>query len=460
MSDWSQGYPTESSYMDAIQVEMNPRRWQQAMMFANFRCPDPSKPFRFLELGCGSANTLIALAACYPHAEFVGYDFMPEHIVAANALIKAAGLENVQVIEGSFGEMAKAPPEQKFDFASAHGVWAWVPDAVKGEIVEVLGSWMAPGAVAYFGYNAAAGWAAADPIRQIFRRAPRSRGDGSFSAARKGVSTWLDMQGETVPHLKALWTRLSESNDQFLEHEIASPNGKGIWLEEIEGPLNEAKMAFAGPAVLAEHMDAIFLEDVELEFLRSAVSEGWGETAKDLLHCRTFRNDLFHRGAPRISGTAMVAEMRKLRLTPWDTELQLGTHPSVHGNMVRGLEPELVAGLQSVVNGGTGTFGDCMDAIEADPMQAFQAVMMAYVSGALLDLRSEAETEAARPTCDRFNDVIRERLNNGVVIQGMASPAYGGSVQFIKEEQFDVLTGKSDDPVFAGRLDTLGIAAP
>lgn len=457
MSDWSQGYPTDDSYMDAIQTEINPRRWKQAMNFANYRCPDPSKPFRFLELGCGSAMTLIGLAACYPHAEFVGYDFMPEHIVQANAVIKAAGLTNIKVLEGSFGEMAKAPPAEKFHFAAAHGVWAWVPPEVQDEIVQVLGSWMAPGAVAYFGYNAAAGWAAAEPIRQVFRTAPKAGGDKTYAAARRAVDGWLAMQGDTVPNLQALWKRLSDAPDKFLAHEIGSTHGKGIWLEDIAGALAEAKMGFAAPAVLAEHMDAIFLEDNEVDYLRTAVAEGWGETAKDLLHHRTFRNDLFERGAPRMTGSAMVAEMRQLRMIPWDVELQLGTHPSVYGQLTRELDPPLVQALQGLVADGNGSFGDCMDALEAEPMQAFQAVMMAYVSGALLDLRPHEEVAAAHDSCARFNAVMRERLESGVVIQGMASPAFGGCVQFTQEGWFDVLLGRAENAEIAARLDQLGI---
>lgn len=456
MSDWSQGYPTDSAYIDAVQVEINPWRWQQSMLFAGRACPSPSRPFRFLELGCGSAMTLIALAACYPQAEFVGYDFMPEHIVMANRLIREIGLTNIEVREGSFAEMIAAGTSERYDFAAAHGVWAWVPPEVRGEIVMVLNGWMGTGSVTYFGYNAAAGWAAAAPIRQIFKRAPRGRGERPFAAARAGVEEWLAQMSDMAPQARILWEKLKTAPDHFLAHEIASDFGTGIWLEEIAGPLAEAKMDFACPAVLAEHMDALFLEDEGVAFLRRAVDEGWGETARDLLHRRTFRNDLFHRGAPGAGASAMVEHMRGMRVVPWDEDLQLGTHPSVYGQLKRGLDERVAEGLQEIAAGGA-TLGDCMDAVGAEPAQSFQAVMMALVSGTLLDLRPEAEVDAAQEDCDRFNAAMLARLKRGGHAPGFASPALGGCVQFGKKEDRDVVLGQAGDARLMARLATLGV---
>ncbi|WHZ34537.1 class I SAM-dependent methyltransferase [Sagittula sp. MA-2] len=459
MSDWSQGYPTDSAYIDAIQVEITPWRWAQAMHFGGLRCPDPGKPFRFLELGCGSAMTLIALAAAYPWAEFTGYDFMPEHIVMANRLIDEIGLTNIEVREGSFAEMAAAPPAEKYDFAAAHGVWAWVPPDVREEIVDVLGTWMAPGSVAYFGYNAAAGWCSAAPIRKIFRSAPLARSaDARYGAARAATQAWVDMVGDGYPQMRLLWNKLSEAPDHFLAHEIASSFGTGQWMEDLGRPLERAKMAFAGPAVLVEHMDALYLDAAEMDFLKKAVEGGWAETARDLLLRRTFRNDLFHRGAMRMPGPAMVAAMRDLKVVAWDEALDMGTHPSVGDQLKRGLPDDVLAGLKQVAGDGGRTFGDCMAALDVDTPQAFQAVMTAYVSGALLDLRPGEQRQAAQDGCDGFNAAMLRRLKARKPMPGFVSPAWGGPIQFGVKAHRAVVAGEAEDSFgLKDRLATLGI---
>ena len=162
MSDWSRGYPVDSAYFDTMQPEISPFRWRPALLTARISGPS-TRRFRFLELGCGSAHTLIALAACYPEAEFLGIDFMPEHVVRARALIAEIGLTNIRVEEAGFADLAAQRPEARFDYAAMHGVWSWVDAETRGDIVALLGGWLAPGALVYNGYNCAAGWAAAAP---------------------------------------------------------------------------------------------------------------------------------------------------------------------------------------------------------------------------------------------------------------------------------------------------------
>ncbi len=458
MSIWSQGYPTDTGYIDSIQPMITPTRWAQSMAFAGRSCPDPASAFRFLELGCGSAVTLIGLAACYPQATFVGYDYMPEHVLRAQDLIDAAGLDNVTVHEASFAEMAKAPPDAPFDFAAAHGVWTWVPQEVRQELVEVLNAWLAPGGVTYFGYNAAAGWGAAGPLRMIFRNARPGPPDDRFGPARQGADRWLEHLGQGVPQVKAIWKTFDGASDSLLAHELASPHGTGIWLDDIAGPLSEAKMDFAGPAVLAEHMDALFLENAHLALLRDAVADGWGEIARDLLHWRTMRKDLFHRGAPAMPNGRMIEHMRALRVAPWDPKVRVGTHPSVYQRLRQTLPPEIIEALHAAAEAPDATFGSCMDAVPTSPEQAFQATIMALISGQLIDLRSEAVAEAAAESCARFNRIMLERLQAGEKMPGLVSPHFGGCLQIALPEHLEVLQGKAEDPDFLRHMARLGLA--
>ncbi|WP_157136376.1 class I SAM-dependent methyltransferase [Sagittula stellata] len=457
MSDWSNGYPTDSVYIDAIQPAISPWRWHQSLAFAGRDAPDPGKPFRFLELGCGSATTLIGLAAAYPWAEFTGYDFMPECVMQANALIAETGMTNVEVREASFAEMAQETPAEKYDFASAHGVWTWVPETVRRDIVAVMGRWLAPGAVFYVGYNTAAGWAASEPIRKIFAEVPKGPPGNPYGPAREAVSHWLTLMGETNPGVRAHWATMADRDDHFLAHELGNPHGTGVWMEEVAAPLADAKMAYGGPAVLAENMDGPFLDEPRLDLLRQAVAEGWGEAARDLLHGRFFRKDLYHRGAPFLGASEMVARMRALDVVPWDQEIRLTTHLGIYRRLKHHLQDDLVAALHARAAEGA-TLGDCADVLGDNPAQTFQIAMLALASGKLLDRRPAEQIAASEEGCDRFNMAMLRRLQTGAPSPGLVSPVIGGAIEVQEETHRTALAEGEPGPDLARRLRMLGVA--
>ena len=82
---WSGGYPTDRRYPDTLQPAMAPAAMDAALLVAGLAPPRDGPRFRYLELGCGTATTLAALAALHPEAEFEGHDFLPEHVARARA---------------------------------------------------------------------------------------------------------------------------------------------------------------------------------------------------------------------------------------------------------------------------------------------------------------------------------------------------------------------------------------
>ena len=91
-------------------------------------------------------------------------DFNPAHIAAARSLATEAGIDNVTFLEADLATLmddpaAAAIPE--VDVVSVHGVWSWVPDAVRAASCGCWRRRSAPGGVGAFSYNALPGWQAA-----------------------------------------------------------------------------------------------------------------------------------------------------------------------------------------------------------------------------------------------------------------------------------------------------------
>ncbi len=121
---------------------------------------DPSRA-AILELGCGSGHHLLPLAARWPDAEFVGIDQDPDAIGLARELAAEAGLANVDF---RIADLEDTEGKGSFDFVIAHGVFSWVPDAVKLALLRQVAANLAARGVAVVSFNVAAGWRTRMPL--------------------------------------------------------------------------------------------------------------------------------------------------------------------------------------------------------------------------------------------------------------------------------------------------------
>ena len=119
---------------------------------------NPASPSgcRVLELGCASGGNLVPLAWYYPRAQFTGIDLSPAQIDAGQALIEALALENCQLIAADLSGIELEP--ESFDYVIAHGLYSWVPDAVRPAILALCRRVLRPGGIAYVSYNTLPGW--------------------------------------------------------------------------------------------------------------------------------------------------------------------------------------------------------------------------------------------------------------------------------------------------------------
>jgi SAM-dependent methyltransferase len=109
--------------------------------------PAPPTACRVLELGCGNGLNLAAMAAAHPHCRYVGVDLSGEAIARGRRLLDAAGIAGVDLRQGSLTEVDASWGE--FDYVIVHGVYSWVPDAVRDAILPAIGSVLAPEGVAF-----------------------------------------------------------------------------------------------------------------------------------------------------------------------------------------------------------------------------------------------------------------------------------------------------------------------
>jgi len=332
MGDWSRGYEVSEGYTYGFVREMAPDWLDLCARLAGF-APSRSTgaPFRYCELGTGQGLGLCLLAAANPGGEFVGIDFMPEHVAHARGLAAAAGLGNVRFLDADFVALAHDWPSGlgDFDYVALHGVWSWVAPAVREALVRCLEHATRPGSLVYAAYNAQPGWLSAAPFQHVAqalgrragRRAGQRAGKPGVAVLEEAVDTFdrLRVAGapifQSLPGLRARldWVRSRPNAGQT--HEYLNAHWQPAWHSHVAAALAEAKLRFVGTATLPETLLPAMLPPSLGDVVKEQTDPALREDLQDIAINQTFRRDVFCRGlAPAFARDFEIAGSTRLHL--------------------------------------------------------------------------------------------------------------------------------------------------
>jgi SAM-dependent methyltransferase len=196
---------------------------------------------RVLELGCGDGQNLIAAAIALPNSSFVGIDLAELPIEKGKSIVQQLGLGNVDL---ACKDLMNVGAEiGSFDFIIAHGLYSWVPEAVRERVLWLCSKCLAPHGVAYVSYNAQPGNHMREMARGVMRyhathfeareeRIRQARGILDFMAqnsvgsdAHKRVLEQESKRVKIYPDAALFHDDLSAVNRAFYFHEFAAAAG-------------------------------------------------------------------------------------------------------------------------------------------------------------------------------------------------------------------------------------------
>ncbi len=93
----------------------------------------PVTACRVLELGCAAGGNIIPLAHVLPESTFVGIDAAAQQIAHGRDIVTMLGLQNITLEHMSLLEIAD--DFGQFDYIIAHGIYSWVPVAVREHLL-------------------------------------------------------------------------------------------------------------------------------------------------------------------------------------------------------------------------------------------------------------------------------------------------------------------------------------
>ncbi len=431
MGHWDGGYPSQDRYLDTIQLNTMPSMMDLGLLAQGRALPHGGGTYRYCELGCGTAFSMTTLAAANPESTFVGYDFMPEHIVRAMSLIDEAGLSNIEILEASFEDLAAGPAPEPFDYIVLHGVWSWVSAENQGYLVEILNRWLKPGGIAYLGYSAAAGWMSLGPMRRLFRELPPGPPDNRYGPAREAVEALIKLNPDT--DIARKWERYRDLPDEYLAHDFAAESASAHWHSEMAAALAPAKLEFLSSSNLIDQFAPLLYNPDQLDFIGKGMQEGWGETARDLATESTFRGDLYGRGVPMLPSRETWRRLSGLTIAQWQPCLKSEVQHSVLAEM-RPWDDAMEQRIDGVFAGGELMIATFVDKLGLPQKEGLQMAMALLARDEACVVRPKPDVAAVNESLAGFHAALKRRHLDGASLPGVASARLMGPKQLTDAE--------------------------
>jgi SAM-dependent methyltransferase len=342
-ADWGGGYVTDIPYLPGYYRHQSPQHLHLACLLGGVAgiAIGPDTPIRYVELGCGTGFGAVMLAGCNPQWEIVGIDFNPAHIAAAREFAGQAGIENARFIEADLAafagtETARDLPQA--DVITAHGVWSWVGDEVRDGIVRLLADKLRPGGIFQVSYNALPAWQGALGLQRLLLEAG-ARAAGS--SARKVASGWeiaAELGEANAPHLRdnplvqSLTEYARQAKPAYLAHEYMNAAWRPCFHADVARALAGAKLDWVASAQLLENFTPLMLADEARAVAARYDDPIMRELIKDMFLARCLRQDVFVRGARRITPAERDAALCDVTLALqqeesefcWELEVPVG----------------------------------------------------------------------------------------------------------------------------------------
>ncbi|ABM61156.1 class I SAM-dependent methyltransferase [Halorhodospira halophila] len=431
--DWSGGYVSDINYISGFYREIAPGYLSFVARLRGEPAPDPARPFRYAELGCGQGLGTNLLAAANPHAEFVGIDFLPGQIANARDQAAAAGLGNVTFHEASFAEAADWPAAalEPFDYITLHGIYAWVSPANRQAIVRFIERWLKPGGLVYVSYNAMPGWAGVLPFQRLLREHAARHPGRSDEQVQSGLAflqrlreaglAYFDRHPAAPAKLDGLGDIAREAT--YLAHEYLNSAAQPLYFTDVVADLAPAKLDYVGSADLVENYDVLSLPEAARAALEEVADPHYRELLRDYAVNRVFRRDIFIKGSRRGTTAQQDAALLETSLAPLLTRSEMT--PVFHTNLgeltgqARIYEP-----LMDRLARGTTTLGALREATGIELAALIQACTVLVATGQAHPAQPVADAGPAR----RLAKLLAARILDDEPHGHLPAPAIGSGV--------------------------------
>ncbi|MDR1647571.1 MAG: methyltransferase regulatory domain-containing protein, partial [Zoogloeaceae bacterium] len=328
------GYLADIPYPSHFFRETMPVWMVSTLTALGRKTPDLTRPYVWLELGCGAGLGVAVAAATNPPGRFIGVDFNREAIAQARGLVQEAGIGNAHFHDMDFDQVLLAEDDQlpPCDFIVAHGLYSWITSDARAVLRRVVARKLKPGGVVYVSYLCHPGSASFDCAYRFLRRIVQGWAGGSTGKARAGMAFLQRMARagagyfQDYPDALPGEPILDDARAALLAHDYLNETRDVLHVADVMADFAAADCEYAGSAAPWENIDTASLPGGTLELLEELRCGGADaatlETFKDLARHQMQRYDLYQRLHP--DGNVLSDDDRRRALLAQRVRLLLG----------------------------------------------------------------------------------------------------------------------------------------
>ncbi len=427
------GYVKDAPYRIAFQSAQTPAHLAMVCAMAGVHW-ELRDDLRVADLGCGRGYVVNTLAAANPGWQVIGMDHSAVQLAEAAAVASQAGLSNARFVEADLGALTQEDLDRlpTLDVVMLHGVWTWVSDAVRQGILRLLARKLAPGALVYVGYNALPAAGADFALQRLLREwaAPVQRSVGSVVAAEHAMAQLRRHAGRLRLPPTAMLQRLVSDppalEPAFVAHEFLTEHWRPVFHGDLCEALAAAKLAFVGSCNKFEALPQLFMAPDTLEPAPLDSAAG-AELLKDLVLPRSFRADVFIRGARPVAPQQALDKLVLAACRPWPAQ-----SPTLHTGVSEATLPaSLWQRLSAALEQGPLPLGELRSRADAVAQHPGELLALLAGTGCVVPVFRGPPDEAAHAAAARFNAVAAARYAEGGRGRGhfaLACPRAAGGV--------------------------------
>ncbi len=304
-------------YPSFLHSQTHPDRLATFATFLGMK-PAPPENCRVLELGCGNGSSLLAMAYGLPQSKFVGVDLSEVQINHGNSVVTELGLKNLELKQADIMNISRETFGE-FDYIIAHGVFSWVPDFVRDQILVIYREMLAKNGVGFVSYNAFPGFYFRQVTRDLMEFQTKDI-ETPIEKVNKGIS-FLKFVGEystsNPPYQKVMQDELEKAIEREPEnifHDDLSEQNKGYYFHEFVSAAEKHDLQFLSEAEYFSNQDINFAPKVR-DFLRSFGDDVvQREQYIDFLEGRRFRQTLLVHKDVKLNRNPTGEILEKFRL--------------------------------------------------------------------------------------------------------------------------------------------------
>lgn len=311
--------------------------------------PTPPANARVLELGCAAGGNIIPFALRHPQAQVVGLDLSPVQIAQGIERVRQLGITNLELRQMNLEDVDASLGS--FDYIVAHGVYSWVPDAVRPAILRVCREHLAPGGIAYVSYNTYPGWKAREIVRDamLFRAEARATPDEKLAYARGMMDFLAQMSPEGSVLRRALdevLPTIQAAGPTYLLHEFLEDCNQPVYFRDFVAAARSHGLDYLADA----EPQTMFVSNHGAQVAEPLLKEAGNdqvlmEQYLDFLTNRSFRQSLLIHAAQKqnVQYRLDARRMEALHYT-------LGVDPQLETDTRRAALPPIAAAVHGVMD--------------------------------------------------------------------------------------------------------------